>query len=163
MNKIMIIGSIILCAFFIHLGISLNANSVTKKDKYVVLVKGNEFLKKEISFKESLKKSSPVSINESFNVLVNQMRILESYSGTKMNLLTLKDQKQSLESRFQDSIFKKVRMFPVSIQIEKYSNETDLTSVLNDIYILEKQTDFKVMEISMENNSLSLKGELYGI
>ena len=49
------------------------------------------------------------------------------------------------------------------LQVDKFSNETDMGAVLNDIYQLEMSTDFKVTEINKEGNTLIVKGDVYGI
>ena len=72
-------------------------------------------------------------------------------------------QKNSLESYFIDSSFRNVKILPIVLKINKFSKGTDLASVLNDIYVLEKQTDLKINEITNENDVLEVKGELYGV
>jgi len=36
-------------------------------------------------------------------------------------------------------------------------------AVLDDIHLLEKNTDFKASEISKDSNNLIVKGEIYGL
>ena len=121
-------------------------------------------MKEELSLKEKYTKTSPNKINDAYSLLLNQKRMLESYSGTKMDLsFSTKGEKDSLENQFTDSSFRKVRILPIVMTINKYSKESDMISVLSDIYTLEVQTDLKVRSISKENNGLVVKGELYGI
>ena len=90
--------------------------------------------------------------------------MFETYSGTRMNIvLTGTKENENIEDHYVDTEFRDVKGLPMTISVEKFSNETDMAEVLNDIYLLEKRTDFKVSEISTENNGLIVKGELYGI
>ena len=51
----------------------------------------------------------------------------------------------------------------MKIVINKYSKETDMGAVLDDIHLLEKNTDFTATQIVKDNNNLIVKGEIYGI
>lgn len=62
-----------------------------------------------------------------------------------------------------DSQYRGIKKLPIVIQIDKFSSETDMGAVLNDVYHLEKETDFKATEINKEGNVLIVKGEVYGL
>lgn len=82
---------------------------------------------------------------------------------SKNIVLTGTKENEDIEDHYVVTKFRHVKGLPLTIGVEKYSNETDMIGVLNDIYLLEKRTDFKVSEISTDNNGLIVKGELYGI
>ena len=164
MNKIIIITAVIISIFLFNFSISLMSrtnelSTQTSKASHDVAL-----LAQELKQKGGFVKKAPVEINRSFNLFVNLIRMLEDYGGTKIVLSFLtKTDKDSLEDHFTDSPFRNVKALPIVLKINKCSRAADMVSVLNDIYVLEKQTDFKVNEITNDNDILQVKGELYGI
>jgi hypothetical protein len=95
---------------------------------------------------------------------MNQIRLLESYSGTSMNVqLEATTDTQDISSHYEDTQYKGIRGLPIKIVVDKFSKETDMGAVLDDIHVLEKNTDFIASEISKDNNNLIVKGEVYGL
>jgi hypothetical protein len=164
MNKIITLISLAVSVFFINAGISMNAQVVgLLKQKEDLLIQNNN-IGLEISQKLSLSQMPPVDISKAFSLVVNKIRFLEGNSGSTMNLMIEKSQdSDEIYNYLIDSQYRGIKKLPVTLQVDKFSNETDLSSVLNDIYQLEVETDFKVTEISKTGNGLIVKGDVYGL
>jgi uncharacterized protein with HEPN domain len=95
---------------------------------------------------------------------MNQIRLLESASGTSMNVqLEGTMDTQDIANHYEDTPYKGIRGLRIRIVVDKFSKETDMGAVLDDIHLLEKNTDFMASEISKDNNNLIVKGEVYGL
>ena len=70
---------------------------------------------------------------------------------------------QDISSHYVDTEYKGIRGLKIQIVVDKFSKETDMGAVLDDIHLLEKNTDFVSSEISKDNNNLIVKGEVYGL
>ena len=163
MNRMLIIAAVAVSITLLNLGFSFSGQRNVLNGQKNSISQENGIMAQELRKKEQFIKKSPVGINEALNLFVNLMRMLD-YDGAKIEIFfTTKQEKGNLEDYFIDSAFRNVRALPVVLRTNKFLKENDLTAVLNDIYILEKQTDFKVEEITDENNVLEIKGEVYGI
>jgi len=164
MNKIIVCASIILSFVFINLGINTKTQVDELKNENQQLQASNFDLKSKIRSKESLNKQTPVPIAMEYNEVLNQIRLLESYGGTSMSIqLNGKSDTQDISNDYEDTEYKGVRGLKVQIVVDKFSKETDMGAVLDDIHLLERNTDFLATEISKENNNLIVKGEVYGL
>ena len=164
MNKIIIIASVIISIILFNFGFSFNGQAIVLNDQKEQIYRENNTMTQELKQKAQFVKKAPVRISKAFCLLINLLRMLENYSGTKMELSFItKGEKNILEDYFSDSTFRNVKILPIVLKINKFSKESDLASVLKDIYVLEKQTDLKVNVITNENDVLEVKGELYGI
>jgi len=160
----MIWVGLIIAFLFIEGALNLRVQEQEAQKSKDHLAAENQRLEGEINHKQSFKKNEPRYISKAFNLFVNQMKIFEAFSGTQMNFsLGGRKEKESIEDHFVPTHFRGVKALPILINVQKFSNQTDMGEVLNDIFLLENRTDFKVSEISSENNALVVKGELYGI
>ena len=164
MSKITFGMSLGITALLIHSGLSLRAHSSDAKQQYDAVVSENLAFKGELEHKQIYRKDLPMAISDAFTGFVNETKMLETCSGTRVNIVfTGTKENENIEDHYEATSFRNVKGLPIAISVEKFSNETDMAAVLNDIYLLENHTDFKVSHISTENNSLIVKGELYGI
>lgn len=164
MNKIIIFISFVVSIVLINLGMSTKAQVDELKNENVQLQANNFDRKLKIKDKESLPKKVPVPISTEYGVVMNQIRLLESTSGTNMNVqLEGTMDTQDISSHYEDTEYKGIRGLKIRIVVDKFSKETDMGAVLDDVHLLEKNTDFMASEISKDNNNLIVKGEVYGL
>ena len=164
MNKIIIFISFIVSIVLINFGMSTKAQVDDLKIENAQLQANNLDMKQEIKDKESLPKQDPVPISTEYSVVMNQIRLLESYSGTSMNVqLEGTSDTEDITSHYVGTEYKGIRGLKIRIVVDKFSKETDMGAVLDDIHLLEKNTDFMASEISKDNNNLIVKGEVYGL
>ena len=164
MNKIIIFISFVVAIVLINFGMSTRAQVDELKKEDSQLQANNLDMEKKINDKESLSKQVPVPISTEYSVVMNQIRLLESYSGTSMNVqLEGAMDTQDISSHYEDTQYQGIRGLKILIVVDKFSKETDMGAVLDDIYLLEKNTDFMASEISKDNNNLIVKGEVYGL
>ena len=164
MNKIIILISFIVSIVLVNEGLSTKAQLDNLRDEEAGLQAANHDMKRSISGKESLPKRKPVSLSVEYGLVVDQVRKLESYSGINMNvqLEGLKDV-DDISLEYVDTLYKGVRGLKIKIVVDKFSKQTDMGGVLDDIHLLERGTDFIVSQISKDNNNLIVKGEVYGL
>lgn len=165
MNKIMIVMAVVIAAFFMEGGLMLRSRTMDTEKQKNDMVSENLALADEVGQKQRFKKNAPKTISNAFSLFVNETKMFETYGGTRMNIVFNGEARENedIEDYYADTEFRNVKGLRLTIHVEKFSNETDMAEVLNDIYLLEGRTDFKVSEISTENNALIVKGELYGI
>ena len=164
MNKVIISASIVVSMFFINVGLSIN-NKVNDllKQKEDILIQNNH-IGVEILERQRLPQRAPVIISKAFSLVINEIRYLEENSGTIMNLTIEKSvDNDDIAHHYVDSQYRGIKKLPIVIQIDKFSSQTDMGAVLNDVYQLEEETDFKATEINKEGNVLIVKGEVYGL
>jgi len=164
MKKIIIILSFLAGTIFINLGMSAKAHINNIKDEITQLNSENLDMEQKEKTKEMLYKSEPVALTTEYGLIMNQTLLLESYSGTGMSI-QLEDTKNEddLSSQYVATEYNQVKGLKIQIVIDKFSKETDMGAVLDDIHLLEKNTDFLASEIDKDNNNLIVKGEIYGI
>ena len=164
MNKIIIFISFVVSIVFINFGMSTKAQMDGLKSENARLQANNFDMEQKIKDKEFLAKQAPVSVSTEYSAVMNQIRLLESTSGTNMNVqLEGAMDTQDISSHYEDTAYKGIRGLKIKIVVDKFSKETDMGAVLDDIHLLEKNTDFMASEISKDNNNLIVKGEIYGI
>lgn len=164
MNKIVIFISLAGSVILINFGISTKAQVDGFKSTDLQLKADNLDMQRKIKDKESLPKQEPVALSTEYSAVLNQIRLLESYSGTNMNVqLEGTMDSQDISSHYEKTQYKSIRGLKIKIIVDKFSKETDMGAVLDDIHLLEKNTDFVASEISKDNNNLIVKGELYGL
>ncbi len=164
MNKIIIFISFIVSIVLINFGMSIKAQVDDLKIENSQLQVNNFDMKQKIKDKESLPKQDAVPISTEYSVVMNEIRLLESYSGTKIDVqLEGASDTEDITSHYVDTEYKGIRGLNIRIVVDKFSKETDMGAVLDDIHLLEKNTDFMASEISKDNNNLIVKGEVYGI
>ena len=164
MNKIIIFISFIVAIVLGSVGRSTNLDVNNQKEEYAQLESNNFEMSQKIKDKEFLTKRKPVPLAREYSLVMNHVRILESYSGTRMNveLEGIKDV-DDISSRYVDTEYKGVMGLKIRIVVDKFSKETDMGAMLDDIHLLEKNTDFMATEITKDNNNLIIKGEVYGL
>ena len=164
MNKIIILISLVVFITFVNGGMTVKRQLGNLREKSYQLKAKNDDIKQEIKSKVFLDRSAPVPLACAYILLINQIRTLESYSGTNMNV-QLEDNKdtEDISAQYVDTPYKGVKGLMLRMVIDKFSKETDMGAVLDDIHLLEKNTDFMASEISKDNNNLIVKGEIYGL
>ena len=164
MNKIIVSLSFIITAALIHSGISTKVRVDALKNENAQLQADNLDMKREIVNKESLFKQTPVSLSTAYSVVLNHIRLLESYSGTNMGMqLDGAKDAEDIAAYYVNTEYKGIKGLKIRIIVNKFSKETDMGAVLDDIHLLEKSTDFTALELSKDNNNLIVKGEIYGL
>jgi len=164
MNKIIIFISLVVSVVLINFGMSTKAQVDDLKIKNSQLQASNLGMNRKIKIKQSLTKQVPVALSTEYSVVLNQIRLLESTSGTAMNVqLEGAMDTPDIASHYEDTQYKGIRGLKIRIVVDKFSKETDMGAVLDDIHLLEKNTDFMASEISKDNNNLIVKGEVYGL
>ena len=164
MNKLVIFFVSIIAIYLVHMGIDTNTNIADMKMQISQIESSNQDMKEQIGEKQHLKKMKPIPLSDEYARFLNQVRVIEDYSGTSMNIeLEDKTDVNDISQQFSLSEYKGVRELKLKIIIDKFSKETDMGAVLDDIHQLEKFTDFKATEINKDNNSLIVKGEVYGL
>jgi hypothetical protein len=134
------------------------------RDEFSQLEANNLDMKQKINEKGFLVKREGVLLPVEYNLVINQVRMLEGYSGTNMALQLngIKDA-ADISTQFEGTEYKGVRGLRIKIVVNKFSKETDMGVVLDDIHLLEENTDFMASEITKDNNNLIVKGEIYGL
>jgi len=164
MNKIIVFISLVVSIVLINGGISVKVQADVLKNENARLQAADLDMTEEIRTKGSLPQQRPVPLSTAYALVLNQTRSLESFSGTSMNV-QLEDamDTQDIASHYEDTLYKGVKGLRIRIVVDKFAKETDMGAVLDDIHLLEKNTDFMASEISKDNNNLIVKGEVYGI
>lgn len=162
--KIAVVVSVLAASILVNWGFHLNTRTSQILQRKIHEEKTNNDLSREMRFKETLKKEEPQALSSAFAFFINQSKLIETYSGTRMKLVFTGNRiNENIQAHYVSTEFRNVKGLPLTINVEKFTKETDMTEVLNDIYLLERRTDFKVLEISSENDILTVKGELYGV
>jgi len=164
MNKSIIFTSFVFSILFINFGLSAKAQIDSLRNENLQLEENNFDLSQQIQDKEFLTKRKPVLLSTAYVLVMNQIRLLESYSGTNMDVqLQNAREIKDIADQYVDTEYKGVRGLKIKIVVNKFSEETDMGAVLDDIHLLEKNTDFMASEIDKDNNNLIVKGEIYGL
>lgn len=164
MNKTIVVISFVVALVLGNLGWSTHGQVEGLRDQVSQLEESNSGMKEEISQKEYLKKLPGVDLSKEYSLVLNEVRILESYSGTNMVVqLDGKQDVSDISSQFEDTDYKGVRGLKIEIMVNKFSKNTDMGAVLDDIHSLEKKTDFMASDITKDSNNLIVKGEIYGL
>ena len=164
MNKIIIFVSFVAAIVLVNFGMSTGTQVGSLKEELSQLETNNADMKEKISKKEFNPKRKGVPLSLEYELVMNEMRTLESFSGTNMEL-QLEESKDvnEISTQYEETEYKGVRGLKIKIVVNKYSKETDMGAVLDDIHLLEKNTDFMASEITKDNNNLIVKGEIYGL
>lgn len=164
MNKIIIFISLAVSVVLIDFGMSAKARIDDLRIKNAQLQAGNLDMNRKIKIKETLAKQTPIVLSEAYHVFLNQIRWLESAGGTVMNVqLEGAMDTPDIAGHYEDTPYKGIKGLELRIAVDKFSKETDMGAVLDDIHLLEKNTDFMASEISKDNNNLIVQGEIYGV
>jgi len=164
MKNVLIFIAVVLAGLLIEAGLNIHARAAEIAQEKQALRRQNVSMSDELKAKQRYHPSSPQSMSEAFRFFINQTRMLEIYSGTHMSLVVdAGHDNDDMQEHDVLTEFRRVKGLRLMIHVDKFSNETDMEEVLNDIYLLEKHTDFKVKEIMAANGVLTVKGELYGI
>lgn len=165
MNKIILISSFIIIAILINLGIANNSKTGNLNEQIQQLQASNSDLEQKIAEKKLLPKQDPVPIAYEYGAVINQIRLLESNSGTNMSVQLDggPSDSEDISTHYENSEYTGIRGLKLQILVNKFSTETDMGAVLDDIHTLEKNTDFITREINKDNNNLIVKGEVYGL
>jgi hypothetical protein len=164
MSKIIVVFSFFSAILSIHFGMSAKAQADDLRIQDAQLQVDNFNMEQKIKDKRSLVEHPPVPIATEYSVVLNQIRLLESGGGTRMNVqLEGVVDNQDVSTHYEDTIYRGIRGLNVQIVVNKFSTETDMGAVLDDIHLLEKNTDFVSTEIIKNDNNLIVKGEVYGL
>jgi hypothetical protein len=163
MNKMIIITCIVISVFLVNAGLSINAQVEDLSRQKDSLLVQNNHMGAEILERQQLIQKLPIEISKAFSLVINEIRYLEENSGTTMNLTIEKSvDDDDIANHYIGSQYRGIKKLPVTIEVDKFSDETDMGAVLNDVYQLELETDFKATEINKEGNTLIVKGDVYG-
>jgi hypothetical protein len=156
--------SFVILIVLLNFGMSTKAQVDNFRDEAAQLEASNFNMKQTIKDRGYLGKSKPVLLSTEYGSVMNQVRILESYSGTNMSVqLEASKDSEDISDHYIDTVYKGVKGLKIKIVVDGFSKETNMEVVLDDIHLLEKNTDFMASEISKDNNNLFVKGEIYGI
>ncbi len=163
MNKGIIIISIVFFIVFIDMGISIKVKIDQLKGVNEQLRSINLDLGQKIKAKELMPKQKPRSLSWEYGFVLNQIRLLERYSGTTMNVvLDGTIGMEDVQGHYEETAYKGIKGLKIKIVVGKLSQGADMGVVLDDIHFLEKNTDLLVSEIIKDNDNLTVKGEVYG-
>ena len=164
MNRIILLVSVIASILFFHFGLSMRVQINTLRSDEAELQMKNLEMQKNIKDRKSLVKEPPVRMAVAYAFVLNQIKLLENFSGTSMNIeLEGGMGSTDIASHYETTAYKGVKGLRIRMVVDKFSKETDMGAVLDDIHQLEKNTDFVSTQISKDNNNLIVKGEIYGI
>ncbi len=156
--------SFFITVLLIHYGVVTNAQVDDLKKEISQMQVGDLEMRQEIKDKRHLHSQAPTTLITAYNRFLNQVRLLESYSGTSMDVqLEENAGTQDIMDHFKNTEYKGIKGLKIRIVVKKFTKEADMGAVLDDIHILETYTDFMACEISQENDRLIVKGEIYGI
>ncbi len=164
MNKTIVFISIIAAVALVNLGAISKTQLNELRDENKRLYTRNLEMKLKIGKKEGLIKHRPVLLSEEYGLVIGRVRMLESYTGSSMNveLESVKDT-NDISEHVVGTEYVGVKGLKIKIMVDKFSKEADTGAVLDGIYLLEQNTDFMASEIRRDNNNLIVKGEIYGI
>lgn len=164
MNKLIILTAVLVSGFIFHAGYSLESKALDLAKQVHEIHSSNEMTEKEVFYKKSLFKIKGIPLLKAYSLLMNQVNDLESYSGTSMNvqLPNAKDA-NDISQYFVTTDYKRVKGLKLNIVINKFTESTDMGAVLDDVHLLEMNTDFLATQIIKEKDDLIVKGELYGL
>lgn len=164
MNKIIIFISFIVSVISVNLGISAKVQVEGLKEEELNLQIANSDIEMKIKDKELLVKHEPILLLNAYELVINQVRTLEVYSGTNINVqLEANKDTEDISNHYINTEYRGIKGLKVKIVVDKFTKETDMGAILEDIHLLEKNTDFMASEISKDSNNLIVKGEIYGI
>jgi len=164
MNRIIFFTSLIVSLGLVNLGMSTRSQVEDIKRESSQLRAMNLEIKDEINEKRYWVKHEPVFLSIEFDLFLRKARYLEGYYG--MNLKIQPEANKDVDDvsdLYVDTEFKGVKGLKVRIQIDDISKGADLETVLDGIHSLEKSTDYMTSEICKVNDTLIVKGEVYGI
>jgi len=163
MNNTAIFVSLVLSVVLVYFGMNAQTQMQDLREGIIRIEEKNSQMQQNLKEKAGIKLEAPVSLLMEYDLVMNQVRILEGYSGTGMDVkLDGTKDTSDIASQFQNTQYKGVKGLKVKIVINKYSTDTDMGAVLDDIHLLEKNTDFTATQIIKDNNNLIVKGEIYG-
>ena len=164
MNKTVLVCSAVIMVIFFNLGLSLRNRTQVMIEQKQALVKETSILQVELREKERLPKKKPKALADAFTKVINEMNSMSTYSGLNMAFVfpPVKDQ-NNIESLYKSTVFRGIKGLPLDIKILKVGAMADVGSAMSAVYLLERQTDFKVTEVSQDSQEIRVKGMLYGI
>ena len=163
MNKVIIFMVFFISILLINHGLTLKAQIDDLKNNITKIQISDIEMRHKLKDKESLSRQAPVPITTEFNLVLNQLRMLESYSGTSMDVqLEGTLDSQDIVNHFENTEYRDIKGIKIRITVNKFTKETDMGAVLDDIHLLEKNSDFITSEITQDNDRLIVKGEIYG-
>ena len=155
MNKTIIVISFIVSVILVDLGISTKAQLDNLRDEIAHLGQSNADRRQKIMNKGILTRRQPVPLSTEYSLVMNQIRLLESYSGTSMNVTLQADRNaDDISAHYADTAYLGVHGLKIKIIVNKFSKQTDMGAVLDDIHLLEKNSDFLASELNKINNDL---------
>lgn len=164
MNKIIIFVSLLVLAVLINGGVSSRTQMEKIKNDILKLQVNIQEMKQKVRIKKSLPFRSPVFLSTAYIVLLNQIRYWESDGSLSMNVqLDGGTDAQDISSHFERTEYKGIKGLKIKIVVDRLSQAVDMGEVLDDIDLLERKADFKVLEINKASDNLTIKGEVYGL
>jgi len=140
--------SFVVSIFLVNLGMSTKAHVDNLRTEEAQIQANNSDMQQKIKDKELSVKRKPVLLAIEYALVINQIRILESYSGTTMDVqLESSKDTDDISEHYIPTEYRGVKGLRIKIVVDKFSKETDMGAVLDDIHLLEKNTDLMAAEI----------------
>lgn len=164
MNRIIIFTSVIIFLVLVNLGLSTKQNLDELKGYIYKLQVSNLDMEGRIKEKGCLPKLPSIRLSTEYRMVLNQIKLMDENSEISMNVqLEGGVDSQDVSCHFENTEYKGIRGLRIKIITNRFSKETDMSALLDEINLLEKNMDFVVSEISKNNDNLTVKGEVYGI
>jgi len=164
MNKMIILAFTAVTMVLVNLGISEKQRTDELRKKGSQIEANNRDMKAKINERLPLVKHKPVLLSEEYALLVNEVKLLKSCRDVNMNVqLEYGKDAEDITDHYENTGYIGVRRLELEILVDHFTKETDMCGILDDIHLLEMNTDFIATQISKENNSLIIKGEVYGL
>jgi len=164
MNKGAILASFFVSLIFVNAGISAKGQNDRLHKQCLEMDAQNLYMQQEIKVKKAMIKSRPVLLSMEYGFFINQVKMLEAYSGAEMSVqLDGSRDSDDISTHYTNTEYKGIRGLKIQIVIDKFSKDTDMAEILDDIHLLEQTTDFMVNTIDKDNNNLTVKGVVYGL
>ncbi len=164
MNKAWAVVSLMVALVLAHEGLILKSASDRLRQENALLDGKNAGLAKDIQDKGRLAHRAGLRLAAAYALVMNQVRVLEDGNAAAMSVhLETAQESRDIADHFEPTAYQGVKGLKIKIIIDKFSRETDMGAVLDDIYVLEKNTDFLASDIAKDNNNLIVKGEIYGL
>jgi hypothetical protein len=164
MNKAFLFIALSVSGLFVYLALGEAQKVIHLKKELARLKANNTAIQQKIRARGSLTKLPPIPMPEAYRFFLNQIRLIENYSGAKMDV-QLEEGKplEIISTHYKDAPYKDVKALRIKMLVNRVPEEEGIGMILDDMHLLEKNTDFMVMEVNRESHALTVKGELYGV
>ena len=164
MKKTVLLSASIVFLILCNVALSLRAKAVTILEQKRGIESEITGMESELKEKTQLAQKVPKGLAVSFSKVIDEMNLMSTYSGFNMAFVfPITSAQHNIESFYANTEFRGVKGLLLDIKVLKVGVVADVGSVLDAVYLLERKTDFKAMEISQDSQEIRVKGMLYGI